>query len=133
MIGTARADLIIYTETALVSGSIAGTPFSPTLDAISATADTVTVLVGPSSTVTDQSAKITINNVDYTITGTTHTNSIPQSFIVGIGPNLGLPGPFLDTSNPNPPVGSYNLTTAIGPLNGHNQFATGGMDPHARW
>ena len=120
--GLAKADLITYTETDTVSGTLGTTTFTNAFITITVTADTASVAVGSGfDTVSPLSNRFTIAGVGtYSFTSSTLFMFSNETGYVGLADS---PGSILDTYSPV--LNNYQLTTAIGPVSGSDFIGTG--------
>ena len=114
--GQARAELITFTETAIASGSLGGTPYINALITLTSTADTTAVTENSGFfSVINTSATVDvplIGTAAFAITTTTFDN---QTFVppaAGISSGISILDTFSDT------FGSYDLKSSIGPIVG---------------
>jgi hypothetical protein len=123
--GAANANLIVYTEQGTVSGSLGGVGFTNATMTLVLTGDTLNV-TNPSSGLFQNAGPATV-----AISGIGSGTFLDSIIVFDFQPNqaagfedIAKPSDILDTFLA-PPLGSYDLTTAIGPVPGTAAFNPG--------
>ncbi len=123
--GIASATPITYTESATVSGSLGGTAFRNALVTLTMSTDTTSVTFAGGLFTNIAPATVTVSGVgSATFTDTIDVFDNPTFAPPAAGFGVDGGGSILDTFNAA--FGSYDLTTAIGPITG-SPFINPGM------
>jgi hypothetical protein len=120
-VGRATAALITYTETAIASGSLGGTPFTNALVTLTAHADTAQVITTfpgflAVTNVTEAVAVAGVGTGTFTIS--THTFDNQRVTVAGTGSGTAALTEIDILDVRNPAFGAYDLKSSIGPLSG---------------
>jgi hypothetical protein len=113
----AKAELITYSDSAVVSGTLGGNAFTDQLLTLTLTADTSGLTGNPQGLIHTSPATttFTLGSLNGTITDTTMAFSEPEADLAGITDSSGI-GTILGTFNAA--FATYDLATPIGPLSG---------------
>ncbi|HXC96526.1 MAG TPA: PEP-CTERM sorting domain-containing protein [Edaphobacter sp.] len=119
----AHADSIIYTESAIGSGSLGKTDFTNALITLTATGDTGSVINDGGVFIIVLPVELTVEGLGSTMfTDTMQFVSNTSNGVAGVGDNTNGLGVLFTVSNV---FHTYNLQTGIGPITGASNFNTG--------